>query len=123
MPIAVSLRFDDDLADMLRERAELERCSINRLVNVGMRDYLKRKSSTRDAAPSETTHRILAALPAHLSALADAIAIGRQETQADFNKKVIEAFQEVKTTIALLAAALDPSTIPDVAETHAKVHA
>src|SRR6185312_13288524 len=111
MPVAVSLRFDDDLAQLLRERAEIERSSINRLVNDGMRDYLRRKASA-SASPrgnEEEVRNILARLPEHFALLEKAVKpLDHQESLKDYGEKTREAFQEVKTILTLIVAAMDP---------------
>ncbi len=41
MAVPVMVRFDDDVAEKLRERAHAERRSLNRVVNDVMRRYLE----------------------------------------------------------------------------------
>ncbi|HUA09923.1 MAG TPA: hypothetical protein VMA98_11710 [Candidatus Acidoferrales bacterium] len=124
MPVAISLRIDDDLAQMLRKRAEEERCSINRLIDHGMREYLERRASAgrRLRDPDDATRNILASLPDHLEVLERAMKpLDHQETPADFYEKTREAFREVKTILVLLAAAMNPDTVPKAGAVREKV--
>lgn len=111
--VAVSLRFDRDVADMLRKRAERDRCSVNRLVNDGMRQYL-------------TAPVTLAGVTAHVLMLQRAIAQLSipQETQEDINLMNRQAWKAAEGLLTLLAAKADPAIVPlvgDVKRTKAGV--
>ena len=108
MPVAVSLRFDDDVADMLRERAELERRSINRLVNDVLRQYL-------EPAEPERVRSLVIGLGNHLAVARSAIKpLEHQETQKDFNDKIRGALEALTDCVELLSMAMEPEKVPVV---------
>ncbi len=112
---------------MLRDRSEVERCSVNRLVNDGMRDYLARRlGAPVKLASGEEGRQILAGLGDHLLELEDVLDDLNlpQEDQKDFNNLVRVAFKQVKGLLAVIAAAADPSSVPTVSESaRDRVHA
>ncbi len=120
MPVAVSLRFDDDVASLLRERAQLEHRSINQLVNVVMRAYLQGSDAAGNHGLSEReqARAILAGLPSQLDLLNRALKpLEHQETKKDYHEKTREAVHALANCVQTLSMAIAPETIPVVRRT------
>lgn len=112
LAVPVMMRFDDDLATGLRERAQLERRSVNRLVNDVVRAYLEAlnrpaavtSEGTRTARASVLRKRFKEHVQVALSATKR---IAHQETQADLNEKTRLAIEALTDCLQVAALAID----------------
>jgi len=118
MPVPMMVRVDDDLANALREKAEADRRSINRLINDFIRIGLNKKSgriSESWDAESEQTRAIIANFGTHLKLVRRALRpLDRQETQQDYDEKMRAALETLTDCVELLSRAVAPDTIPIV---------
>lgn len=123
MAVPVMVRFDDDVANMLRERAHLERRSLNRVVNDVMRHYLETKGGTPDEQAQVERAAITASVNQHVEYLLKQLkALNRQESDHDVLQKVVDLIPTIVDSIQALRFAVSPEDIPTVRERqHEKV--
>lgn len=117
MPLPVMVRIDDEYAEKLRELAQVERRSMNRVINEAIRLYLEACGVmlTAQATPRVSTRlefrRHLDVVRAALKPLA------HQETQADYNDKLRRALEALTDCVEWISMANEPDTIPFVSGT------
>jgi len=112
LAVPVMMRFDDDLAAGLRERAQLERRSVNRLVNDVVRAYLQSVSRPMAGAPdlARTAHAsvLRKRFKEHVEvALRATKQLAHQESQADLNAKSRAAIEALTDCLQVAALAVD----------------
>lgn len=117
MPLPVMVRFDDDVAVRLRDRAHVERRSVNRVVNDVIRRYLDTVDGAAGGQPLADRDALVEGLGKNIEMLRAALKpLERQETQADYNEKIREALGVVADCLAGLRFALAPECIPSLRE-------
>ncbi len=106
------MRFDDDLAAGLRERAQLERRSVNRLVNDVVRAYLESVSrpafGTPEPARTARASVLRKRFKEHVEVVRRATKqLAHQETQADVIAKMRVAIEALTDCLQVAALAID----------------
>ena len=106
-PVPIMVRFDDDIAEKLRERAHKERRSLNRLINDAMRFYVEGgdQKVIRETARRETMARFRERMKEVNEMIAP---LSNQETQGDYNAGVRVVLKELADAIAFLGAVVAP---------------
>jgi hypothetical protein len=107
------VRFDADVAERLRERAHVERRSLNRVVNDVIRRYLDAADTSTDVQPMADRVELIESLAQYIEIFNSALnPLDHQETQNDYNEKVREALRSAADCFEALHLALSPSSIP-----------
>jgi Arc/MetJ family transcription regulator len=119
------VRFDDDVAQKLRERAHAERRSLNRVVNDVMRRYLE----AADGVGADLNGAERIALAANVRQRTEAFhdllkPLTRQEPQRDLIERMLAALEAAGDCFTAIHLALSPESIPTIHESHRdEVHA
>ena len=115
MAVPVMVRFDDDVAEKLRERAHVERRSLNRVVNDVMRRYLESADGVGGELSVADRVSLAANVGNHTKAFLSLLKpLDRQETQRDLIEKMLAALEAAGDCFTAIHLALSPESIPTV---------
>ena len=117
MAVPVMVRFDDDVAEKLRERAHIERKSLNRVVNDVVRQYLDSTGGMADGSAPPDRAALAENVGQRLEEFLDLLKpLNHQENQRDLIQKILDSLIAAGDCLTAIHLALAPESIPTIRE-------